>query len=281
MPLDRFEASRIKPTAVATPVAAQRVKATAGAEGSAPRTEVDVAKFRIMPLAGAPQVSAAVDETLGKTGLLPFILSKVEAFGNLGLKAANGIRFLTRVLGPAAFTFSAFWNFRLLGKALKDPALGGREKATLAIGTVATTLGALTAIVAALPARVAGLLRLGVSHQVLANKASGIAGGIAGLGFAAINMVETLRNPRSQAGEKFFAKAGFGIGVIGFVFGTTALLLSMGAGAGVASALPWLLPVASKVATFAGLAGLASWIGQMVLGKNTWLNAKLAGTPLA
>ena len=278
MPLDRFEAKRPQ---AATPVVARRVQATAGSEAPRPTAGVDVAKFRILPGAGAPQVSATVDATLGKTGLLPFILGKVEALGAVGLKVANGARFLTRLIGPIAYGVSAFWNIKLLGQALKDPSLGGGSKAVLAVGTVGATVGAVAATLSALPARLAGFLRLGLPQQILANKASSIAGGIAGIGFAAINLVETLRNPDSKAGERFFAKTGFGIGLLGFVFGTTALVLSTGALGGLATAAPWLLPLASKVATVAGLAGLATWIGQLVLGKNQWLNEKLAGSPLA
>ena len=275
MPLDRLETSR------PTPALAARAKAIGGQDGAKPEAAipVDVAKFRIMPLAGAPQVASTVDETLGKTGLLPFLLGKVEALGDLGLRVANGVRFLTRVLGPAAYGFSAFWNIKLLRQAMKDDTLGGGSKAVLAVGTVGTTLGAVAATISALPAKLAGLLRLGMPQQILANKAAGVAGGIAGVGFAAINLVETLKNPKAMEGEKWFAKLGFGIGVIGFVFGTTALVLSTGALGGLGAAAPWLLPVASKVATVAGLAGLASWIGQLVVGKNEWLHEKLGGKP--
>lgn len=278
MPLDRLDVSRPKP---ATPAVARTARAIGGQAGAEPEAAVpvDVAKFRIMPLAGAPQVASTVDETLGKTGLLPFFLGKVEALGDLGLRVANGVRFLTRVVGPLAYGFSAFWNIKLLGQALKDDSLGGGSKAVLAVGTVGTTLGAVAATISALPAKLAGLLRLGMPQQILANKAAGVAGGIAGVGFAAINLVETLKNPKAMEGEKWFAKLGFGIGVVGFLFGTTALVLSTGALGGVAAAAPWLLPLASKVATVAGLAGLASWIGQLVVGKNKWLHEKLGGQP--
>lgn len=273
MPLDRSPASRPSPT----PVVARRAVApgTTGAPKPAAGTPVDVAKFRILPLAGAPQVSATVDEALGKTGLFPYLLGKIEALGDLGLRVANGLRFFTRVVGPIAYGFSAFWNIRLLSQALKDDSLNGASKATLAVGTVGATIGAVTAVIAALPARLAGLMRLGMPQQILANKASGVAGGIAGIGFAAINLVETLRNPKAREGEKLFAKAGFGIGLIGFVAGTAALILSTGAAGGAAA----FLPLASKVATVAGLAGLASWIGQLAFGKNAWLHEKLGGKP--
>ena len=278
MPLDRLEVSRPKPAA---PAVARTAKAIGGQDGAKPEAvvPVDVAKFRIMPLAGAPQVASTVDETLGKTGLLPFILGKIEAFGDLGLKLANGVRFFTRVVGPLAYGFSAFWNIKLLGKAMKDDSLGGGSKAVLAVGTVGTVLGAVAATLSALPAKLAGLLRLGMPQQILANKAAGVAGGIAGVGFAAINLVETLKNPKAMEGEKWFAKLGFGIGLVGFVFGTAALVLSTGALGGVAAAAPWLLPVASKVATVAGITGLAAWIGQLLVGKNQWLHEKLGGKP--
>ncbi|MDB5097212.1 MAG: hypothetical protein JWM80_1633 [Cyanobacteria bacterium RYN_339] len=237
---------------------------------------VDVAQFRIMPGAGAPQVSAEVDATLGSTGLLPWILTRVEAIGSVGVKAANGVRFLTRLLGPALFGFSAVWNAMLLPKALKDPTLGKGSKAMLVFGEVGTILGAATALAAALPAKLAGLLRLSSARQVLANKTSGIAGGVAGIGFAAINLVETMHNPDSKPAERFFAKLGFGIGAIGFVAGTAALAISMGMGAPA-----WLLPVASKIATVAGIGGVASMLGQLFMGKNKTLNAKLDGSILA
>ena len=269
MPLDRLEVARPTPAA---PAAARGVKA-AGGQAPAPKVGVDVAKFRIMPLAGAPQVAASVDETLGKTGLFPFLLGKVEAFGDMGLRIANGLRFFTRVVGPIAYGFSAFWNIKLLGQAMKDDSLNASSKATLAVGTVGATVGAVAAAIAALPGRLLGMVGLGTSHQILANKASGIAGGIAGVGFAAINLVETLRNPKALEGEKLFAKLGFGIGLVGFVAGTTALVLSTGAMGG----LIGLLPIASKIATVAGITGLASWIAQLALGKNQWLHAKLGG----
>jgi hypothetical protein len=241
-----------------------------------PHRLVDVAQFRIMPGSGAPQVSAEVDATLGSTGLLPWVLSRIEGLGAVGIKAANGVRFLTRLIGPALFGFSAVWNAILLPKALKDPTLGKPSKAVLVLGEVGTILGAVTAFAAAIPAKLAGVLRLSGARQVLANKASGIAGGVAGIGFAAINLVETMHNPDSKPAERFFAKLGFGVGAVGFVAGTAALAISMGLGAPA-----WLLPVASKVATFAGIGGVVSMIGQLFLGKNKALNEKLKGSVLA
>lgn len=243
----------------------------APAPATKPKRLVDVAQFRIMPGSGAPQVSAEVDATLGSTGLLPFFLTKIEALGNVGLKLANGVRFVTRLVGPALFGFSAVWNAMLLPKALKDPTLGKPSKATLVLGEVGTVLGALTAFAAAIPAKLAGVLRLSGAQQVLANKASGIAGGVAGVGFAAINLVETMHNPDSKPAERLFAKLGFGIGVVGFVAGTAALAISMGLGAPA-----WLLPVASKVATVAGIGGVVTMIGQLCFGKNKQLNEILA-----
>lgn len=237
---------------------------------------VDVAKFRIMPGAGAPQVSAQVDSTLGTTGLLPFILNKIQSLGSIGGLISNGIRFATRLIGPSMYTFSAIWNARLLPKALKDPTLGKGAKATLCLGEVGTIFGAFTAILSALPQRIASFLRLGLSRQVLANKFSGISGGVAGIGFAAINLVETMHRKDAKPAERFFAKTGFVIGLLGFIAGTTALALSMGMVPGLAP----ILPIASKIATFAGIGGVVSMVGQLFLGKNKLLNDHLKGTVL-
>ncbi|MFN3431590.1 MAG: hypothetical protein ACK46X_16755 [Candidatus Sericytochromatia bacterium] len=247
-----------------------------------PGRQVDVANFRLLPLSGAPKVSAKVDPTLGKTGVDAFILNKLEGFGKFGAMAANGVRLFTRVTGPVAYWFSTVRNVKLLSKAYGDETIDGKSKALLTLGTIGTAIGAAAATVAAAPAKLLGMVGVGLKGQVNANKMSSIAGGIAGIAYATINMVETLRNPDAKPAERFFSKAGFGLGALGFVFGSTALAISAGFGpaAAIGQALPWLLPVASKVATFAGLAGLATWISQTFLGKNEWLNEKLKGTAL-
>lgn len=243
----------------------------------------DVANFRILPLAGAPQVSAEVDETLGKTGLVPFLLNKIDGLGKIGPAISNGFRVFTRVVGPIGYWASTVRNFKLLFAAKDDPTLNGKSKAALALGTIGTGVASVFATISALPARAAAAIGISGKGLINANKLSGISGGIAGIAFATINMVETLRKKDAKPAERFFSKIGFGLGAIGFVFGTTALAISSGFGpaAVLAKGLPWLLPVASKVATFAGITGMASWISQMVFGKNKWLNEKLNGSVVA
>lgn len=244
---------------------------------------VDVADFRLLPLSGAPKVSASVDPTLGKTGLDAFILNKLEGLGKIGAGIAKGVYVGTRFTGPIAYWFSTVRNVKLLFKANKDATLDVKSKALLTVGTVGTAIGAAAATVSALPGKLLGMVGIGVKGQINANKVSGIAGGIAGIAYATINMVETLRNPDAKPAERLFSKVGFGLGALGFVFGTTALAISSGFGpaAVLGKALPWLLPVASKIATTTGIAGLATWISQSFLGKNEWLNGKLKGSSLA
>jgi hypothetical protein len=269
--------------AVVAPKASEKPPAQPGKPEATAVSTVDVASFRNLPLAGAPQVSAEVDETLGKTGLVPFLLNKIDGLGKIGPAISNGFRFLTRVVGPAAYWASTVRNFKLLFKANDDPTLNGKSKWTLALGTVGTGVAAAAATVAALPAKLAGMVGLTARGQINANKISGITGGIAGMAYATINMIETLRKKDAKPAERFFSKIGFGLGAIGFLFGTTALAISSGFGpaAVLAKGLPWLLPVASKVATVAGIAGMASWISQMIFGKNRWLNEKLKGSVVA
>lgn len=276
-----LEVSKLKATAKATPAVA--AKPNASVPQAVPGRLVDVAAFRLLPLSGAPKVSAQVDPTLGKTGLDAFILNKLEGLGKFGAMAAKGVYAFTRITGPIAFWWSTIRNTKLLAKAYKDDSLDTKSKALLALGTVGTGIGAVAATVAAAPAKLLGLVGVGVKGQLNANKVSGIAGGIAGIAYATINMVETLRNPEAKPAERFFSKAGFGLGALGFLFGTTALAISSGFGpaAVLGRALPWLLPVASKVATVAGIAGLATWISQTFLGKNEWVNEKLKGSVLA
>lgn len=244
---------------------------------------VDVADFRLLPLSGAPKVSAKVDPTLGKTGLDAFILNKLEGLGKIGAGIAKGVYAFTRVSGPVAYWFSTVRNVKLLFKANQDATLDAKSKALLTVGTVGTAIGAVASTVSALPGKLLGMVGIGTKGQINANKVSGIAGGIAGIAYATINMVETLRNPDAKPAERLFSKVGFGLGALGFVFGTTALAISSGfaPAAMLGKALPWLLPVASKIATTTGIAGLLTWISQSVFGKNEWLNGKLKGSSLA
>lgn len=260
---------------VAAAPAAPAAKAVKPAAAAAPERLVDVASFRNLPLAGAPKVSAKVDPTLGKTGVDAFVLDKLENAGGLGTMAANGIRLFTRVVGPIAYAVSTVRNFNSLQKALKDPTISGGSKAVLAVGTVGTGIAAAAAAVAAAPLKLFGKLGLSVAGQVKANKISGVAGGLAGVLYATINMVETLRNPQAKPAERAFSKLGFGMGALGFLFGSAAMVLSM------TGAAPGLLALSSQVATGAGIFGLATWIGQMFLGKNEWLNEKLKGSAIA
>ena len=92
--------------------------------------------------------------------------------------------------------------------------------------------------------------------------------------------IETVRNPDAKPAERCFAKLGFALGIVGFAFGTAAMLVSMPAFAGVALKLPGLLPLATKVANLMGISGMLAWGGQLFLGKNAWLNARLSGTLL-
>lgn len=257
-----------KPAAAAAP--AQPAKPAAKAERM-----VDVANFRNLPLAGAPKVSAAVDPTLGKTGVDAFILNRLEGLGKVGTIAANGVRLFTRVVGPIAYGISAVRNFGLFKKALKDPTIDSKSKWALGFGTVGTAIGAAAAGIAALPLKLFGRFGLTLSRQIKANKVSGMVGGLAGIAYSTVNMVETLRNPDAKPAERAFSKLGFGLGALGFVTGSTAMILSMTGGA------PLLLGIASKVATGAGILGMASWLSQMFLGKNKWINEKLKGTAIA
>lgn len=239
------------------------------------KMDVDVLKFRILPGAGAPMVSAKTDPTLGKTGAMPFILNKVEGLGSVGGKIANGVRFGTRLVGPAMYSVSAFWNLRMLPSVMRDKSLKPTSKAILGTASGFVTLGAIGSLISALPAKIASRMGLGINKLIAANKVSGMAGGLAGLGFSTINMVETLRDKTASPAKRMFAKLGFGLGVGGFLTGTTAMVLSMmGRANGVVGVL-------SKIATVTGITSLAASIGQGFLSKNKWLNSKVEGSKLA
>ena len=251
-----------------------------GAKAGAPVRTVDVAMFRNLPLAGTPLVSAADDKTLGSMDPIASALSKLETKGGVMAKFANGFRFVTRVAGPTMWGVSMFFNVKLLWKALEDPTITPASKVALAAGTVANGVGFAAAAVCALPLKLAGFLGLGKAGLITANKVSGLFGGIGGTIFNTINMIETLRKPDAKPGERFFAKAGFALGVAGFVFGTIALTASLPWAAPLLAKAPALLPFATKAANVLGIAGMAVWIGQLVLGKNQWLGEKLRGTVL-
>ena len=273
--LVRAQAAKPAPT---PPKAGPRAKA-AKAQAPAP-SRVDVAMFRNLPLAGTPLVSAADDKTLGSMDPLASALSKLETKGPTMAKVANGARFLTRVAGPTMWGVSMFFNAKLLVQALKDPSITLGSKIALAAGTAANGVGFVCAAVCALPLKLASFLGLGKAGLLTANKLSGLFGGIGGTIFGTINMIETLRKKDAKPAERFFAKAGFALGVAGFVFGTIALTASLPWMAPVLAKVPALLPFATKAANVLGLAGMGVWIGQMVLGKNRWLGDRLKGTVL-
>lgn len=265
-------------------IASALPKATTVAPSPAPKEQeklpvdqrqVDVLSFRVLPGAGAPIVSAKTDSTLGKTGPIPYILNKLDGLGSFGPKLANGIRFFTRCVGPVMYGVSAWWNLRMLPSVMRDKTIKTSSKITLATGSGLVTVGAIGAAIAALPVKFAARIGLGLSKLVTANKVSGMAGGLAGLGFGLINMTETLRDPKATPSNRFFAKLGFGVGALGFVTGSAAMIMSMMGGGGAA------IGICSKIATFTGIFGLLANIGQAVLGKNGWLNRHLKGSELA
>lgn len=260
------------------PAKASAPKADAKAAAPMPARAVDVAMFRNLPLAGTPLVSAADDATLGSMDPIASALSKLETKGPVMAKFAHGFRFMTRVAGPSMWGVSMFFNVKLLARALKDPTITPASKAALVAGTVANGVGFAAAAVCALPTKLAGLFGLGKAGLLTANKLSGLFGGIGGTIFNTINMIETLRKKDAKPAERFFAKAGFALGVAGFVFGTIALTASLPWAAPLLAKAPALLPFATKAANYLGLAGMGVWIGQLALGKNKWLGEKLAGT---
>lgn len=270
------------PTPVQTrPVTADKPEGPkAPAQGAMPVRSVDVAMFRNLPLAGTPLVSAADDKTLGSMDPVASALSKLETKGPGMAKIAHGARFVTRVAGPTMWGVSMFFNVKLLLQALKDPTITTGSKVALAAGTIANGIGFVAATVCALPLKFAGFLGLSKGGLLTANKLSGLFGGIGGTIFGAINMIETMRKPDAKPAERFFAKAGFALGVAGFIFGTVALTASLPWMAPVLAKAPALLPFATKAANLLGIAGMGVWIGQMVFGKNKWLGDKLKGTVL-
>jgi hypothetical protein len=248
----------------------------AGQQSSgAPNAPVDVLKFRVLPGAGAPVVSTRDDNTLGKTGPIPWVVNKLSGFGPVGAKIGSAIRGGTRLIGPGMYAYSAYWNIRMLPGVLKDKQLTTGSKVTLVGGTGFVTVGAVGAMVASLPRAFAAKMGLNVPRLMTVNKVSGMFGGVASLGYGAINLVETLRNPTSTPAQRFFAKFGMGLGSLGFVLGTTAMVLSI-----VSPAAAVLGPF-SIAATIAGVVALATNIGQGFLGKNAWLNRVLKGSFLA
>jgi hypothetical protein len=251
---------------VAAPV---RVASPAAEE---PKREANPLKFRLLPGSGAPVVGAETDPTLGNTGPIPWVLSRLEKLGPIGAKVAHSFRFATRLIGPSMYAFSAYWNLKMLPGVMRDKTIKPLSKGILAAGSGFITLGAICSAIAALPVKLAAKFGLGMSKLVTANKVSGISGGLAEFGFSIINMVETLRDKAATPTKRFFAKLGFGLGTTSFLTGSAAMILSMTGRPGAA------VGVLSKVATIAGLSGLVSNIGQAVLGKNSWLNKHLQGT---
>lgn len=264
------EAPRVPPPG---PVAAAAPHPSA----PSPKRQVDVALFRNLPGSQAPMVSAQADKTLGELDLFAKLLSKLEGRAPWLDKGIGGLRLGTRVSGPALWGVSSFLQWRMMGRVWQDPTLTTRSKLALTTGAVCNTVGAVFAGIAALPARIGGVLRI---NAFTANKVAGVAGGIGGVFFNTINFIETMRNPDAKPAERCFAKIGFGIAALGFVAGTAALVLSLPAAAGLAARLPALLPLATKVANVLGIAGFGAFLGQWLLGKNRWVNERLAGTPL-
>ncbi|MDB5101947.1 MAG: hypothetical protein JWM80_6368 [Cyanobacteria bacterium RYN_339] len=254
------------------PVPAQKAKS----ESSEPKRIVDVAQFHNLPAAGTPMVSAAEDPTLANLDPVNKIFTKVAERGGVFAKGVAGIRLLTEVLGPVMWGASAFMTTRLFFKSLKDETIALPSKVALGVATVANTAGAGFAFAST---RFASRW-LSLGARMTANKIAGILGGIGGNIWGVINLVETLRNKDAKPAERFFAKIGFGIGIIGFVFGTAAMCASMPWMAGITKALPWLLPNATRICNITGFVGMFAWIGQMFLGKNAWLGNKVKGTIL-
>lgn len=271
--LVRMQAPKPAQPKPATTAGPKDAKAKAPAPG-----RVDVALFRNLPGAGTPLVSASDDKTLGSMDPIASALSKLETKGPVMAKVANGARLMTRVAGPTMWGVSMFFNAKLLIQALKDDSITMGSKIALTAGTVANGIGFVCSAICALPLKLAGFLGLGKAGLLTANKLSGLFGGIGGTIFGTINMIETLRKPDGKPAERFFAKAGFALGVAGFAFGTIALTASLPWAAPMVAKLPALLPFATKAANILGIAGMGVWIGQMVLGKNKWLGDKLKGT---
>lgn len=269
----------VRPTPAAVKAPATKQPAAA-AKAQAPGRMVDVALFRNLPGAGTPLVSAADDKTLGSMDPIAAGLSKLETKGPMAAKVVAGARLATRVVGPIMWGASVVFNVKLLAKAIKDPTISAGSKAALIAGTVTNAVGAVCSAVCALPVKAAAMVGLGKTGLMTANKLAGLFGGIGGTIFNTINMVETLRKPGAKPAERFFAKAGFALGVLGFVASTVALTASLPWMAGVVARMPALLPVATKAANWLGIAGLAVFIGQVTLGKNQWLGKVLKGTPL-
>lgn len=242
------------------------------AQAEAPKREVDPLKFRLLPGSGAPVVGAETDPTLGSTGPIPWLLSKIEKLGPIGAGFAKHFRFATRLIGPSMYAFSAYWNLKMLPGVMRDKTITAPSKAMLAAGSGFITLGAVCSAISALPVKLAAKFGLGMSKLVAANKISGISGGLAEFGFSIINMIETLRDKAATPAKRFFAKLGFGLGTTSFLTGSAAMILSMTGRGGA------IVPVLSKIATIAGLSGLVTNISQAVLGKNSWLNKHLQGT---
>ncbi|HEY9721116.1 MAG TPA: hypothetical protein V6D47_03835 [Oscillatoriaceae cyanobacterium] len=255
---------------IAAPVPARAPQAAA--KPADDQSKVSVLSFRVLPGAGAPVVSAKTDSTLGKTGPIPWLLNKLESMGATGAKVAGGVRFFTRLVGPIMYGVSAYWNLRMLPSVMHDKTIKTSSKVILATGSGLVTVGAIGAAIAAMPVKLAEDIGLGMSNLVRANKISGISGGLAGLGFGLINMIETMRDKNASPSKRFFAKVGFGLGALSFVTGSAAMIMSMMGGGGLAIGL------CSKIATFGGLLGLVANLGQAVLGKNGWLNSHLKGT---
>ena len=252
----------------------------ADVKAGAPVRGVDVAMFRNLPGAGTPLVSASQDKTLGSMDPAAMALSKLETKGPVAAKLANAARFGTRVVGPTMWGVSVFFNVKLLFQALRDDTITLGSKVSLAVGTACNAIGFGAAAIAALPVKLLARVGAAPTAALTANKIAGLFGGIGGMIFNVINMIETMRDPEAKPAARFFAKLGFALGLAGFVFGTVALAASLPWMAPVIAKLPALLPIATKAANWLGLAGMAVWIGQMVLGKNGWLSERVKGTVL-
>lgn len=255
------------------PVAVRAAKPAAGEQAAPAATEasqrtVDVAKFRLLPGAGQPLVLG--DEAL-KSGLIPRLVSGLAKMGPIGKGAAGAIVLGSTIIGPAVFGLS-MWNIGKGAVQVKDdPTYAPASKGVIYGASAVMGVSFLTALGSAIPKIAAGT-------RLTLNKVSNISGGLAGTAFSAINLIETLRNKDATPVERMFAKLGFGTGMTGFVVGATALIASM---TRLGAAAPGLVRALAWIGTGAGVGNMAFGLGQMLLGKNAWLNEKVKGSPLA
>lgn len=225
-------------------------------QGPRKKEDPSVLKYQIWPGSEAPALTTAQDARLAKAGMLAQALNWLDS--KIALPIADWGRFLTRTVGPGMFWVSGVANAMMLVKDWNKKSLSPGVKSALLAGTAATAAAATSATWAALP----------IQGALLANRFSGLFGGLAGGIFSGLNMIVTLGNKQATTVQKIAATGGFATGMMGTLFCTAAAFLPAGASLGPLGLGAWGL--------IFGVSSMALGIGQWLLGKNKWLNDKVS-----